>query len=255
MLLSLFLDTIPLRTCALERDKDARQLGSTCIASAFGLKASREQRGDGYWYHVEEIFSLGADSGEKGIIAELDAILSKPDDCSLLPFVVGFRSSAFDFPVLKLRAMRHRIPLACFGAPGEDRYGRGGGRLTPRYHFDLSNEVLGYRQASLDEVCDLLAIPRRAQRVRRGSDHSAGESLKPHEWGELTTVVMWAIFLQWSLVINELDAQTFERSLESFCAFLRDAGETKPHIARWLESYLSSAETESDPFSRLSTSR
>src|ERR1700743_2131830 len=129
------------------------------IASVFGLKASREQRGEDYWYHVEAIFSLGADSGEKGVIAELDAMLSTPDDCSLFPFVVGFRSTAFDFPLLKLRAMRHRMPLACFGAPGEDRYGRGGSRLAPRYHFDLSNEVLGYRHASLDEVCDLLSIP------------------------------------------------------------------------------------------------
>lgn len=255
IMLSLHLQTMPGRSNASERSNDARHFNWMHILSISGLKATREEYGDGYWYQVEDFFSLDADSGEKAMILELDAMLSRQDDCSLYPFLVGFRSSTFDLPLLKLRAMRHRIALNCFGAPQEDRYGRTSGRWAPRYHFDLANEVLGYRNAPLDDVCDLLSIPMRTKRSHDYRDRDVWRDRNPREWGELTVVITWAIFLQWSLVINELDARTFELSLESFCAFLRDAGETRPHIAQWLESYFASAEAERAPFSSLSQSR
>ncbi len=218
------------------------------IVSIFGLKATREEYGDGYWYQVEDFFSLNADSGEKAMIEELDALLSTPDDYSLPPFVVGFKSSNFDLPLLKLRAMRHRIALACLGEPGEDRYGRGRGRLSQRFHFDLAQEILGYRNAPLDAVCDLLAIPLRFQRTHEYEEAKTAHMRNTREWAELTVLIQWAIFLQWSLVINELNTKTFELSIESFCEFLQGAAETRPHFERWLGAYFASAELERSPF-------
>jgi predicted PolB exonuclease-like 3'-5' exonuclease len=253
-MLSIHLSTKPSRSCVSEKNADARHFKWTHISSISGLRATRDESGSGYCYHVEDFVSLSADGGEKALILEFDTVLSRQDDCSLYPFLIGFRSSTFDMPLLKLRAMRHRIALSCLGAPQEDRYGRTNSRWAPRYHFDLANEVLGYRNASLDDVCELLSIPMRTERSHDYMGRNAWRDQNPVEWAELSVVIQWALFLQWSLVINELNVRTFELSLESFCIFLEEAGRNKPHIAAWLEAYYASAEVERAPFSGSSQS-
>jgi predicted PolB exonuclease-like 3'-5' exonuclease len=188
------------------------------------------------------MFSVDSTEGEIALITRLDEILSEPDDCSLPPFVVGFRSSSFDLPLLKLRAMRHGLSLGCLGPAGVDRYGKGRGRLSPRFHLDLAEEVLGYRRAPLDTVCDLLGIPTRHSVMPEGWTTTNGVDEDCRAFSELTLVVLHAIYLQWSLVINELNLKTFELSLQSFCDFLEREGEGRPHLSRWLGAYFAAAE-------------
>jgi hypothetical protein len=229
------------RSQAIEWSRDGTLLGGAWIRSAWGLMSSREEHGDGYWYCPERLFSLDAEEGESRLIAQLDNILSEPDDCSLPAFVVGFGSSTFDLPFLKLRAMRHSVSLACLGPAGTDRYGKGRGRQSPRFHFDLAEEVLGYRRASLETVCDLLGIPTSNSIMPEGWTASNGDDDDARAFSELTLVVLHAIYLQWSFVINELNSKTFELSLRSFCDFLQREGETRPHLLRWLGAYVEGA--------------
>lgn len=229
------------RTQTIEWSRDGALLGGARIHSAWGLVSSREEHGDGYWYCPERMFSLAGEEGERALIAHLDDILSEPDDCSLPAFVVGFGSSNFDLPLLKLRAMRHSVSLVCLGPAGTDRYGKGRGRRSPRFHFDLAEEVLGYRRASLETVCDLLAIPTSDSIMPVGSTASTNDSDEARAFSELTLVVLHAMYLQWSFVINELNTKTFELSLRSFCDFLQREGETRPHLLRWLDAYIEAA--------------
>jgi hypothetical protein len=79
-----------------------------------------------------------------------------------------------------------------------------------------------------------------AQEGESGSA-SHGDDDDARAFNELTLVVLHAIYMQWSFVINELNSKTFELSLRSFCDFLQREGETRPHLLRWLGAYVEGA--------------
>jgi hypothetical protein len=235
--IALHLQTNPFRTDAVERAAPKRIDENLSIIAAWVLIATRDD--EEVRYRVEDIICIEATPNERSLLIELDNVLSELDEFDLPPFLLGFGSASFDVPLLRLRAMRHSLPLKCFGMPGEGRYEKLRMK-APRQHVDVAREVFGYRHCSIDDASRALGMPTRNYGLIKRPDCERDET-EARAWSELTLLALWLIFLRWSLVTNSMSVRGFDVSFGNIIEFVCQRQDSHPHLSRWLDAYSSVA--------------
>jgi 3'-5' exonuclease len=154
---------------------------------------------------------------------------------SLKPQLVTFNGSSFDLPVLRYRAMLHRI-----SAPP----------LTSRAYFsrfaedaiDLCDVLASYNsqgKVSLDFLCKSLAISGKPSNIS-GADVeryvSAGKVQEVADYCEIDVVNTYRIWLLFELFRGRLNSASWYASEANLRSFIAQRIASKPHLKSILDS-------------------
>lgn len=187
-----------------------------------------ERAAHGSW-HVKA--SGAPHVGERSEKELIESFVGKIAD--LEPQLVTFNGSRFDLPVLRYRAMVHRV-----SAPG----------LTARNYFyrytddaaDLCDVLASYSsqaRATLHEICRAMGLPGKGD----GVDGAAVASLFAQgrirdisEYCETDVINTYQLWLRYELFRGRLTPEQFAASEADLSTYLKERSGAKPHLAAFL---------------------
>ena len=154
------------------------------------------------------------------------------------PQLIGFNSSSFDLPVLRYRAFALEVPAQIIHrGNGKDYWYRFG-----KDHIDICDVMSGFgasTKPSLVELAALLGVRAKAN----GVDGSAVEAMidggrveEVAAYCETDVAMTYLIFLRYSLVIGDLDNDSYGLSLNKLRDFFHERVDKRPHLAALLRN-------------------
>jgi len=172
---------------------------------------------DGYFsFKVNSLRSGGnINSSEYDLVAGFFNLIS-----SKKPTLVSYNGRTFDMPVLKYRAMKHKITAAAFHKSG-DKWNNYGSRYSLDWHCDLLEALSDFGASSrvkLNEVCALLSLPGKFN--IDGSDvetyFNNGRLQDIRNYCEIDVANTFLVYLSYCLHTGLINKDAFEQSLASF---------------------------------------
>jgi len=148
----------------------------------------------------------------------------------LSPQLVTFNGSEFDLPVLRYRAMVHKVTAIGLSArPYFHRYTEDAIDLC-----DVLCSFSSHRKASLHELCRVMGLPGKPADIR-GEDvekyYRAGRIRKIADYCESDVVNTYQLWLRHELFRGKLTEAGFQASENCLAEFIKARGNTKPHLA------------------------
>jgi 3'-5' exonuclease len=148
----------------------------------------------------------------------------------LSPRLVTFNGSSFDFPVLRYRAMMHKVPAIGLSArPYFNRFTEDAIDLC-----DVLSSFNSQGKASLHEVCRVMGLPGKPDSIR-GEDveryYREGRIRDIAEYCESDVVNTYQLWLRHELFRGKLTDAGFQASEMNLTEFIKARGNTKPHLA------------------------
>lgn len=206
--------------CEVMGDKFPKHIyhSIVCIGA---LVAHRE---DGNW----AVDAIGAPHiGERNEKDLVQAFVDKIDE--LNPQLVTFNGNSFDLPVLRYRAMVHRV-----AAPG----------LSARPYFnrytddaiDLCDVLASFTpqaKATLHEICKVMGMSGKPVGIHGGEVARyclEGRIKEVADYCETDIVNTYRVWLRYDLFRGRLDNASFAASEANLIEFIRLRGNTKPHL-------------------------
>jgi 3'-5' exonuclease len=181
-------------------------------------------RNNGHWI----VDALGAPHiGER---SEKDLITTFVNRIAELnPQLVTFSGSSFDLPVLRYRAMIHKVAAIGLSArPYFNRYTEDAIDLC-----DLLSSFNSQGKASLHEVCRVMGLPGKPDGIR-GDDveryHREGRIREIADYCESDVVNTYQLWLRHELFRGKLTDAGFQASENDLTEFIKTRGNAKPHL-------------------------
>jgi len=148
----------------------------------------------------------------------------------LSPQLVTFNGSSFDLPVLRYRAMMHKVPAIGLSArPYFHRYTEDAIDLC-----DVLSSFSPKGKASLHEVCRVMGLPGKPDGMR-GEDveryYREGRIREIADYCESDVVNTYQLWLRHELFRGKLMESAFQASETTLAEFIKARGNTKPHLA------------------------
>ncbi len=157
------------------------------------------------------------------------------------PRLVSFNGRGFDVPVLKYRAMAHRLACPRWFNEG-NRYDNYSARYSTVYHADLL-EVLSDHGASarctLDEVAACFGVPGKLETAGGGvrTLYEAGDIAAIRDYCECDVLSTLLLFLRWQLFCGELSRGAWLRAEEGLRNYLEAEAGARPHFRMFLDAW------------------
>ena len=151
----------------------------------------------------------------------------------LSPQLITFNGSEFDLPVLRYRAMVHRLPAAgLLARPYFHRYTEDAIDLC-----DVLCSFNSHRKASLHEICRVMSLPGKPADMR-GEDveryFREGRIKEIADYCESDVVNTYQLWLLHELFCGRLTETGFKASEMNLAEFIKARGNTKPHLAEFV---------------------
>jgi predicted PolB exonuclease-like 3'-5' exonuclease len=148
----------------------------------------------------------------------------------LSPQLITFNGSSFDLPVLRYRAMTHRLPAVGLSArPYFKRYTEDAIDLC-----DVLSSFSSQGKASLHEICRVMGLPGKPDGIR-GEDvekyYREGRIQEIADYCESDVVNTYQLWLRHELFCGRLTESGFQASEANLAEFIKARGNTKPHLA------------------------
>ena len=215
-------------------DSFPKPLFHQVVAISF-LEAHLESSESGSFYAVDLLRS-GGDAGytEAQLIKGFFQYVEKKK-----PRLVTFNGRGFDLPVLKYRAMKHEVSARWF-AQGEGKWDNYQHRYSVDWHFDLMDALADHgasKNAGLDEVCGLLALPGKIgmDGTQVKGFFEAGRIQEIRNYCETDVLSTYLIFLRFALFRGEISAAGHAASIDNLKAYLNAARLERPHLGAFLD--------------------
>jgi 3'-5' exonuclease len=180
-----------------------------------------------------KIESIGAPSIAERSEAELvESFLNKVEE--IKPQLITFNGASFDFPVLRYRAMAHKIGSRIFQNKSYfNRYTEDAIDLCDVLaSFDARSKV------SLDLTCKIMGLSGKSTGIT-GADVesyvSAGKIREVADYCEADVVNTFRLWLRFELFRGTLSSIEFETSEENLKRFIGERLDSKPHLARLID--------------------
>jgi 3'-5' exonuclease len=185
------------------------------------------ERAEGSW-HVKA--SGAPHIGERSEKELIETFVGKIAE--LQPQLVTFNGASFDLPVLRYRAMVHRV-----AAPG----------LSSRSYFnrytedalDLCDVLASFNsqaRATLHEICRVIGLPGKGGEID-GSGvaglFAQGRIKDISDYCETDVINTYRVWLRYELFRGRLTLDQFGASEANLIAYITERAETKPHLAEF----------------------
>jgi predicted PolB exonuclease-like 3'-5' exonuclease len=147
----------------------------------------------------------------------------------LSPQLITFNGSEFDLPVLRYRAMIHRLPASGLSArPYFHRYTEDAIDLC-----DVLSSFQSHKRASLHELCRMMGLLGKPDEFR-GEDvekyHREGRIQEIADYCESDVVNTYQLWLRHELFCGKLTELAFQASEANLAEFIKARGNTKPRL-------------------------
>ena len=180
---------------------------------------------DNHW----KVDALGAphvgDRSEGELIA---AFVDRIADLS--PQLVTFNGSSFDLPVLRYRAMLHKVPAIGLSArPYFNRYTDDAMDLC-----DVLSSFSPQAKSTLHEICRVMGLPGKPEGIAGGDVEKyfrEGRIQEIADYCESDVVNTYRVWLRHELFRGRLPNAAFEASEANLAEFIRARTNIKPHLA------------------------
>ena len=185
-------------------------------------------------FSLQEIRTGGnEDSTEKELLQGVFKYLE-----SKTPRLVSFNGRAFDFPVLKLRAMKHNISTNLHKLG--DKWNSYNQRYSKDWHCDLHETLTDYfacGRLKLDEACRVFGYPGKID--VDGSSvyelYQKGKIKEIRDYCETDVMNTYLVYLSYSLHYGNISLKSYENSVEELQIYLKNYPE-KEHFKKFLEA-------------------
>jgi predicted PolB exonuclease-like 3'-5' exonuclease len=193
-----------------------------CIGA---LIAHRE---DDHW----KVDALGAPHiGERSEAELISSFVGRIAD--LTPQLVTFNGSSFDLPVLRYRAMRHKVSAVGLSARAYfNRYTDDAMDLC-----DVLSSFSPQAKATLNEICRVMGLPGKPDGIAGGDVERyfhEGRTQEIAEYCESDVVNTYRVWLRHELFRGKLTNETFEASEVNLAEFIKARSDAKPHLVELL---------------------
>ncbi len=163
--------------------------------------------------------------------SERDLIAAFVDKIAQLkPQLVTFNGSSFDLPVLRYRAMVHKVPAAGLSArPYFHRFADDAVDLC-----DVLSSFAPGAKATLHELCRVMGLPGKPDAIN-GADvdryFREGRIREIADYCESDVVNIYRVWLRHELFQGNLSDRAFEASESNLSEFIAARSTTKPHLS------------------------
>ena len=148
----------------------------------------------------------------------------------LTPQLVTFNGSSFDLPVLRYRAMLHKVPAIGLSARAYfNRYTDDAMDLC-----DVLSSFSPQAKATLHETCRVMGLPGKPDGISGGDVERYFRESRIQEiadYCESDVVNTYRVWLRHELFRGKLTNETFEESELNLADFIRARTNSKPHLA------------------------
>ena len=148
----------------------------------------------------------------------------------LTPQLVTFNGSSFDLPVLRYRAMLHKVPaIGLSSRPYFNRYADDAMDLC-----DVLSSFSPQAKATLHEICRVMGLPGKPDGIAGGDVERyfrEGRIQEISEYCESDVVNTYRVWLRHELFRGKLTNETFEASEGNLAEFIRARTNSRPHLA------------------------
>ena len=204
------------------------------------VEAHRTTRG-GAWTTHRIVSVSSSQHSEAALIRRLSQMLGEEP----LPLIVGWNTSGFDLPVLRYRAMALAVPARplVFRYPEDTPKFRWPENPKPRDywkrygddHVDLMDLLCGYgasTKAKLNEVAAVLGLPGKVGMDGSEVETAIGEGRHQEvcQYCEGDVVLLYAVWLRYLMVSEELSAASYNASVGSLANQIRVKGAAGEHL-------------------------
>ena len=201
------------------------------------LSAQISRDGDAERFTLRELRCGGESrSSEAELVASFFGYIER-----LKPRIVTFNGRAFDFPVLKYRAMLHGVSAPAFHR-SEGRFQSYSYRFAEEWHCDVFDVLTDYRASTpvkLDEVSRLLGLP-----GKLGTDGSqvagmydAGRTEDIRNYCELDVLNTYLVYLRHRLHTGYLLDAAHDAAVADVNSYLEAERHVRAHLGEFLDAW------------------
>ncbi len=167
---------------------------------------------------------VGERSEEELIASLVDRI------ADLTPQLVTFNGSSFDLPVLRYRAMVHKVPAIGLSArPYFNRYTDDAVDLC-----DVLSSFSPQAKSTLHELCRVMGLPGKPEGIHGGEVEKyfhEGRIKEIADYCESDVVNTYRVWLRHELFRGRLTHAAYDTSEANLAEFIRARSNVKPHLA------------------------
>jgi predicted PolB exonuclease-like 3'-5' exonuclease len=156
-----------------------------------------------------------------------------------LPRLVSFNGKTFDIPVLKYRALKHKISIPKYYNAG-DKWSSYSSKYGHDWHCDLIDALSDYGSSSrvkLNEVCAMFGIPGKFD--MDGSEveqyYKNGDLEKIRNYCELDVASTFLVYLNWALHTGATNRHCYEQTYNQFVEIMQEKSQSQAVFGEFIK--------------------